>query len=86
MSQTETNDPIPITIHLMPSTVEKLKEISIYLYSRHNQENPIERVIKSAIADYFDVMTPLSEKKKLLLKLSLLMITSMPLRIDLKKS
>ena len=69
MSQTETKEtPIPITIHLMPSTVEKLKEISIYLSIRHNQEKPIERVIKSAIADYFDVMTPLSEKEKTFIK------------------
>jgi len=70
MSQTNTKETstIPVTIHLLPSTVEKLKGISNYLSIRHNQEKTIERTIKSAIAGYLDVMTPLSNQEKLYIK------------------
>ena len=60
--------PVPVTIYLKPSTIEKLQEISIYLSIRHNQEKPIERVIKSAISNYLDVMRPLSAEEKTYLK------------------
>src|SRR3954466_14839633 len=69
MSQTKINEtPIAVTIHLLPSTIENLKEISIYLSIRHNQEKTIERIIKSAIADYLDVMSPIPDQEKLYIK------------------
>jgi DNA-binding Xre family transcriptional regulator len=70
MSQTSTKESstIPITIHLLPATVERLKEISNYLSIRHNQKKTIERIIKSAIAGYLDVMSPLSDEEILFIK------------------
>lgn len=55
------NERIPITIHLKTSTIERLEKMSSYLSIREHREIPIERIIKAAIADYIDVMSPLSD-------------------------
>jgi DNA-binding Xre family transcriptional regulator len=65
MSNTKQKEiPVPITVHLLPSTLKKLEHISIYLSIRHNQEKSIERIIKAAIANYLDVMVPIPEQDK----------------------
>ncbi len=55
-----TNQRKPITIYLMPSTIEHLEKISNYLSVREHRDVSIERIIKAAIADYIDVMSPTS--------------------------
>jgi DNA-binding Xre family transcriptional regulator len=60
---TETNNRKPITIYLMPSTIEQLEKMSYYLSVREHREINIERIIKAAIADYIDVMSPFSDEE-----------------------
>ncbi|WP_394237496.1 helix-turn-helix domain-containing protein [Niallia oryzisoli] len=65
---TDRDSRIPITIYLKPSTVEQLKKISHYLAVREQQEVPLERIIRAAIADYMDIMAPLSDADTTALK------------------
>jgi DNA-binding Xre family transcriptional regulator len=59
---------IPITIHLLPSTVDKLEKIRDYLSIRYNQEKQIEGIIKGAIVDFLDIMFPVSDVEMLSIK------------------
>lgn len=65
---TDPDSRIPVTIYLKPSTVEQLKKISHYLAVREQQEVPLERIIRAAIADYMDLMSPLSDSDTTALK------------------
>ncbi|KAA9014888.1 helix-turn-helix domain-containing protein [Niallia endozanthoxylica] len=65
---TDQDSRIPVTIYLKPSTVEQLKQISHYLAVREQQEVPLERIIRAAIADYIDMMAPLSDTDTTALK------------------
>jgi len=65
---TDRDSRIPVTIYLKPSTVERLKKISHYLAVREQQEVPLERIIRAAIADYMDMMAPLSDADTTALK------------------
>ncbi|MFE8701008.1 helix-turn-helix domain-containing protein [Cytobacillus sp. FJAT-54145] len=65
----ETDDNfVPITIQLRPQTIQRLQEVATYLSFRDSEETTVETVIKGALVDYLDVMTPIKSDEVTTLK------------------
>jgi hypothetical protein len=63
MRQEKTPERIPVTIHLKPSTIERLNKVTTYLSFKHQDEQTLERTIRAAIADYLEIMDPISPEE-----------------------
>src|SRR4051812_6697064 len=63
MRQEKTTERIPVTIYLKPSTIERLNKITTYLSFKNEREETLECTIRASIADYLEVMDPLSQEE-----------------------